>query len=72
MYNILWLILLTLSVEYLDQLLGAARQVNVVYLAKLLGAVIFIHFISNHNIAEFKNTVNIYLVALNKKAVPKS
>ena len=37
------LILLTLLVEYSDQLLGAARQVHVVYLAHLLGAVLFIH-----------------------------
>ena len=35
---------------YFDQLLGAARQVHVVYLAQLLGTVLFIHFISNHNI----------------------
>ena len=46
---IVGLILPTLSVEYLDQLLGAARQVHVVYLAQLLGAVLFIHFISNHD-----------------------
>ena len=49
MYNILYLILPTLSVEYFDQLLGAAHQVHVVYLAQLLGAVLFIHFISNHD-----------------------
>ena len=39
------LILPTLSVEYFDQLLGAAHQGNVVYLAQLLGAVL----ISNHD-----------------------
>ena len=53
------LILLTLSVKYFDQLLGAARQVYVVYLAQLLGAVLFIHFISNHdtkNIVSFSHT----------------
>ena len=44
------LILPTLSVEYFDQLLGAACQVHVVYLAQLLGAVLFIHIISNHDI----------------------
>ena len=43
------LILPTLSVEYFDQLLSAARQVHVVYLAQLLGAVLLIHFISNHD-----------------------
>ena len=37
-------------VEYFDQLLSAACQVHVVYLAQLLGAVLFIHFISNHDI----------------------
>ena len=31
-----------MSVEYFDQLLGAARQVPVVYLAQLLGAVLLI------------------------------
>ena len=35
---------------YFDQLLGVARQVHVVYLAQFLGAVPFIHFISNHDI----------------------
>ena len=38
-----------MSVEYFDQLLSAARQVHVVYLAQLLGAVLLIHFISNHD-----------------------
>ena len=32
-----------------DQLLSAGCQVHVVYLAQLLGAVLFIHFISNHD-----------------------
>ena len=40
-----------MSVEYFDQLLSAARQVHVVYLAQLLGAVLLIHFISNHDIS---------------------
>ena len=48
--NINLLILPTLSVEYFDQLLSAACQVHVVYLAQLLGAVLFIRFISNHDI----------------------
>ena len=43
------LILPTLSVEYFDQLLGAAHQVHVLYLAQLLGAVLFIHIMSNHD-----------------------
>ena len=43
------LILQTLLVEYFDQLLGAAHQVHVVFLAQLLGTVLFIHFISNHD-----------------------
>ena len=47
--SIVLLILPTLSVEYFDQLLSAARQVHVVYLAQLLGAVLFINFISNHD-----------------------
>ena len=38
--------------KYFDQLLGAACQVHVVYLAQLLGAVLFIHFISNHDNGE--------------------
>ena len=38
-----------MSVEYFGQLLSAARPVHFVYLAQLLGAVLFIHFISNHD-----------------------
>ena len=38
-----------MSVEYFDQLLGAVRQVHVVYLAQLLGAVLFTHFLSYHD-----------------------
>ena len=52
------LVLSTLSVEYFDQLLGAARQVHVVYLAQLLGAVLFIHIISIHYTTVLKFVVN--------------
>ena len=66
-----------MSVEYFDQLLGAACQVHVVYLSQLLGAVLFIHFISNHDKtmkgkvklvcknSEFINFKVMYLVSFN-------
>ena len=43
---------------YFDQLLLAARQVNVVYSDQLVGAAHYIHFISNHD------TVILFLSAI--------
>ena len=49
----------TLKLNF-DQILSAARQVHVVYLAQVLGAVLFIHIISNHDI--LVKWFSIYLV----------
>ena len=49
MYNIIIINSSDLWVEYFDQLLGHVHQVHVVYLAQLLGVVLFVHFISNHD-----------------------
>ena len=69
MYILSYLILPTLSVVYFDQLLLAAHQVLVVYLAQLLSAALYIHFISNHNIYNFFQKVE-YLDR-DKKAYPQ-
>ena len=55
------LILPTFSIKYFDQLLGAALQVHVVYLAQLLDAVLFIHLISNHVTTIIALIINLYV-----------
>ena len=61
-----------MSVEYFNQLLGAARQVHVVYLAQLLGAVLFIHIISNHDtLISIHDTIPFLANSLNKAAEKK-
>ena len=46
---------------YLDQLLLAARKAHVVYLDQLLGAALYIYFISYHDL-------NIYFISYHDKS----